>query len=218
MARGDSISINDTTIGSNAAVVFGPASGVQWNIKFMTASHSGPSLTTAGGDELNCAPWAGETTETAPGSSVTRYASRINWVITNSQKMRIYNTYAGNQTYSYYGTDMGSDPSGVGSVISQTALSIASGGVTALQPASGQEWFLFWWAAKVGAAAMFRWKDTNDQLRWDLEASNTGHVATYGLGSALTKVRLHLTNSVYIKVYNSHSSTNYYVYNGIRTK
>ena len=40
MARGDSISINDTSLsGGGTAVVFGPASGVQWNIKFATAGN-----------------------------------------------------------------------------------------------------------------------------------------------------------------------------------
>mgnify|MGYP001292423513 CR=1 FL=1 len=218
MPRGDSISINDTNLSNGAAVVFGPASGVQWNIKFATAGNPALVLTTAGGDSLNTDLWAGNTTESSSFGSLSVFSSRINWVLTNSQKMRFQNNTSIAAIYSYYGTDMGSDPSGIGSVISQTALSNSSGSNTALRPSSGQEWFLFWWGSKHSGGAMFRWLNTNDQIRWELEASNTTHVNAYGFSHAGPRVRMHLTNSVYVRVRNEAGATSYYTYHGIRTK
>ena len=219
MARGDSISINDTSLsGGGTAVVFGPASGVQWNIKFATAGNPQVVLTTAGGDSLNTDLWAGNTTESDDFGSVSVFSTRINWVLTNSQKMRFQNNASGASKYSWYGTDMGSDPSGVGSVISQTALSHSHGANTDLRPSSGQEWFIFWWGGKHQTGAMLRWANTADQIRWELEASNTTHVNGYSLGHAGPRVRLHLTNSVYVRVRNEANATSYYTYHGIRTK
>ena len=99
-----------------------------------------------------------------------------------------------------------------------TDRSHSHGANTDLRPSSGQEWFIFWWGGKHQTGAMFRWLYPADQIRWDFEASNSAHTAAYGFSHAGPRIRMHLTNAVYIRVRNEASATSYYTYHGIRTK
>jgi len=105
MARGDVISVNHSTIGNGATIDIRPASGVEWNIRFMTASGRYARLhTNSGTYELKCGLEAGGTTPSndADESFVVMHASRIDLYVNNSQSVRFYGT-VGNNYVSYLG-------------------------------------------------------------------------------------------------------------------
>ena len=105
MARGDVISINHVTIGNGASIDIRPTSGVEWNIRFMTASGRYARLhMNSGNYELKCGHEGGATTPSndADNATVVMHASRLDLYVNNSQSFRWYGT-TGNNYVSYLG-------------------------------------------------------------------------------------------------------------------
>ncbi len=105
MARGDVISVNHSTLGNGSTIDIRPTSGVEWNIRYMTASGRYARLhTNSGNYELRCGLEAGGTTASGDddNATVVTHATRIDLYVNNSQSVRFYGTTANNYV-SYFG-------------------------------------------------------------------------------------------------------------------
>ena len=97
MARGDIISIDATSLSNQGYIDIRPASGVEWNIRFMTATGTFARFhVNSGNYELRTSTEAGGTSESndADQAHVTNHGPKVNLYLTNAQGFKFYGTTA----------------------------------------------------------------------------------------------------------------------------
>ena len=106
MARGDSISTTILTASGGSTTTVRPANGVEWYIRFATASGSqlywrSPTAT----NEIQT-DHEGGNTGASQSAEVKAWSDKTHFMITYANYLRVYNESGGTRYWNYFGSQM----------------------------------------------------------------------------------------------------------------